>query len=165
MLKVCWWLQGRLFQLWHYVRDQTEQIEKIGPPLHILFLFLFYFFIFIARKVPEMFAGSAFNVLKRSAKRARSVLWNASHTSSKCLLHIRKMCSRRLRNAPKLLETSSKVHEMSAKCAPNVRETCPKIMIEHLRNVLNTSTKCALNVGKTEPTELGKSAKVARNVR
>ena len=45
MLKVWWWLQGRLFQLWHYVRDQTEQIEKIGPPLHI-FIFVFFFFSF-----------------------------------------------------------------------------------------------------------------------
>ena len=48
MLKVCWWLQGRLFQLWHCVRDQTEQIEKIGPPppLHILFLFLYFSFFY-----------------------------------------------------------------------------------------------------------------------
>ena len=48
MLKVCWWLQGRLFQLWHCVRDQTEQIEKIAPhpPLHILLLFLYFSFLF-----------------------------------------------------------------------------------------------------------------------
>ena len=47
MLKVCWWLQGRLFQLWHYVRDQTEQIEKIGPPpTHFYFcIFLLFFFV------------------------------------------------------------------------------------------------------------------------
>ena len=40
------WVQGRLFQLWQCVRDQTEQIVKIGPPppppLHILFLFCFF---------------------------------------------------------------------------------------------------------------------------
>ena len=38
-------MQGRLFQLWRCVKDQTEQIEKIGPPLHILFLFLYFFFV------------------------------------------------------------------------------------------------------------------------
>ena len=58
MLKVCWWLQGRLFQLWHYVRDQTEQIEKIGPPLHILFLyfsfFLFFCYFFLALSCDDM---------------------------------------------------------------------------------------------------------------
>ena len=38
-------MQGRLFQLWQCVRDQTEQIEKIAPPpLHILFLFLYSLF-------------------------------------------------------------------------------------------------------------------------
>ena len=26
------------------VRDQAEQIEKIAPPLHILFLFLYFLF-------------------------------------------------------------------------------------------------------------------------
>ena len=45
-MKVCLWLQERLFQLWHCVRDQIEQIEKIGPPLHILFLFLYFLFCF-----------------------------------------------------------------------------------------------------------------------
>ena len=54
MLKVCWWLQGRLFQLWHCVRDQTEQIEKIPPPLHILFLFLYFSFIFFALFCDDM---------------------------------------------------------------------------------------------------------------
>ena len=29
--------------MWHYVRDQPEQIEKIVPPLHI-FLFLYFSF-------------------------------------------------------------------------------------------------------------------------
>ena len=37
------WL--RLFQLWHCVRDQTEQIEKIGPPPPP-YTFYFYFCIF-----------------------------------------------------------------------------------------------------------------------
>ena len=36
-------MQGRLFQLWQCVKDQTEQIAKIGPLLHILFLFLYFF--------------------------------------------------------------------------------------------------------------------------
>ena len=44
-MKVCWWLQGRLFQLWRCVRDQTEQIEKIGPPPPTHFIFIFVFFI------------------------------------------------------------------------------------------------------------------------
>ena len=44
-MKVCSWLQGRLFQLWHCVRDQTEQIEKIGPPpSHFIFIFVLFFF-------------------------------------------------------------------------------------------------------------------------
>ena len=38
-------MQGRLFQLWQCVRDQTEQIEKNGP-LHILFLFIYFFLLF-----------------------------------------------------------------------------------------------------------------------
>ena len=45
MMRVCWWLQGRLFQLWHCVTDQTEQIKKIGPPAtHFIFIFVFFFF-------------------------------------------------------------------------------------------------------------------------
>ena len=58
MLKVWWWLQGRLFQLWHYVRDQTEQIEKIGPPYTFLFLyfsfFLFFLLFFLALSCDDM---------------------------------------------------------------------------------------------------------------
>ena len=41
------WMQGRLFQLWQCVRDQTGQIVKIAPPLHILFLFLYFFYFFL----------------------------------------------------------------------------------------------------------------------
>ena len=45
MMENCWWLQGRLFQLWHCVRDQTEQIEKIPPPPpHTHFIFIFALF-------------------------------------------------------------------------------------------------------------------------
>ena len=51
MLKVCWWLQGRLFQLWHYVRDQTEQIEKIGPPYTFYFYFFILFFVIFCNPV------------------------------------------------------------------------------------------------------------------
>ena len=46
-MKVCWWLQGRLFQLWHCVRDQTEQIEKIGPPYTFYFCFCIFYFDFL----------------------------------------------------------------------------------------------------------------------
>ena len=31
----------KIVQLWQCIRDQTEQIEKIGPP-HILFFFFFF---------------------------------------------------------------------------------------------------------------------------
>ena len=48
MAENCCWMQGRLFQLWQCVRDQTEQIEKIvtPPPLptHFIFIFVFLFF-------------------------------------------------------------------------------------------------------------------------
>ena len=111
-------------------------------------------------KSPRNVCGACFTVLKTSAKRARSVLWNASRTSSKCLLHIRKMCSGRLRNAPKLLETSTKVHEMSAKCAPNVRETCST----RPRNVLWTSAKRNQRKSESPPKLSGTSAEDARNV-
>ena len=57
MMEYCSWLQGRRFQLWPCVRDQTEKIEKTPPPppkKHILFLFylfnncfLFLFFLFV----------------------------------------------------------------------------------------------------------------------
>ena len=40
------WMQGRLFQLWQCVRDQTEQIVKIAPPPPTHFIFIFVFFIF-----------------------------------------------------------------------------------------------------------------------
>ena len=42
------WMQGRLFQLWQCVRDQTEQIVKIGPrpPTHFIFIFVFLIFSF-----------------------------------------------------------------------------------------------------------------------
>ena len=49
MMKVCWWLQGRLFQLWHCVRDQTEQIEKIAPPPYTFyFYFCIFYFVFFS---------------------------------------------------------------------------------------------------------------------
>ena len=38
--------EGRLFQLWQCVRDQTEQIEKI-PPTHFIFIFVFLIFFFL----------------------------------------------------------------------------------------------------------------------
>ena len=45
------WMQGRLFQLWQCVRDQTEQIVKVGPPSPhppppppTQFIFIFVFF-------------------------------------------------------------------------------------------------------------------------
>ena len=37
-------MQGRLFQLWQCVRAQTEQIVKIGPPTHFIFIFVFLIF-------------------------------------------------------------------------------------------------------------------------
>ena len=62
-----------------------------------------------------------------------------------------------------VLGTSAKCPEAARnvlQSAWNVSEMCS----ERLWNVLNTSTKCALNVGKMEPTELGKSVKVVRKV-
>ena len=46
-MKVCWWLQGRLFQLWHCVRDQTQQIEDWPPPPPTHFIFVFFYFVFL----------------------------------------------------------------------------------------------------------------------
>ena len=40
-------MQGRLFQLWQCVRDQTEQIEKIPPPPPYTFYFYFCIFYFV----------------------------------------------------------------------------------------------------------------------
>ena len=43
------WMLGRLFQLWQFVRDQTEQIVKIPPPpppTHFIFIFVFFIFSF-----------------------------------------------------------------------------------------------------------------------
>ena len=50
MTENCCCMQGRLFQLWQCVRDQTEQIEKIPPPpppTHFIFIFVFFIFYFI----------------------------------------------------------------------------------------------------------------------
>ena len=52
----CWWMQGRLFQLWQCIRDQTEQIEKFAPYTFyfyfcifnfLLFFFCYYFFVVV----------------------------------------------------------------------------------------------------------------------
>ena len=51
-----WWLQGRRFQLWQCVRNQTENREDCPPPLsffyfyflfNFYFLFYFYFLLFL----------------------------------------------------------------------------------------------------------------------